>query len=139
MMLTDRRVRVSAWRLWLRILLVAIIGNLILRIVAVAILEIPPEFAPLAVAGPTVFLTTVGVLAAAAVWLVIDRVSSQPRPLFRQVAIAALLLSLLPDVWLLTNTGVDSFPGATVPAVTTLMLQHVLAAVVVIPPLTMRG
>ena len=123
-----RAVGGRTWRVWLRLLLVAVIGNLLLRIVALAIFEIPPEFAPLAIAGPTVFFTAIGVIAAVAVWLLVGRVSARPVQLFRKIAIAALLLSLLPDVWLLTDAAADAFPGATIPAVITLMLQHGLAA-----------
>ena len=88
--------------------------------------------------GPTIFLTVVGVGAGLAVWHLVDRLSAEPKPLFRGIVVTALILSLIPDVWLLTEGAAEAFPGATIPAVVTLMVQHVLAAFVVVWTLTMR-
>ena len=121
-----------AWRAWLRTILGALVATLAVRAAALAVFDIPSEFEPLAVAGPTVFLTGVGVMAGLGVAVAIDRLSERPVPLFRRVAVAALLLSLLPDFWLLTDSGSEAFAGATVPAVVTLMVQHVAATAVVI-------
>ena len=122
----------GAWRTWLRTVLAAVAATLAVRAAAIVALDIPAEFEPLAVAGPTVFLTTVGVVAGLVVAVAVDRWSARPVPLFRRIAVAALALSLLPDFWLLTEAGSEAFPGATVPAVVTLMVQHVAAAAVVI-------
>ena len=121
-----------AWRLWLRTVLGALAATLAVRAAAFGAFDIPVEFQPLAVTGPTMFLTVVGVGAGLVVAVVVDRVSERPVPLFRRIAVAALLVSLLPDFWLLTESGAEAFPGATVPAVVTLMVQHVAAATVVI-------
>ena len=121
-----------AWRLWLRTVLGALAATLAVRAAALGAFDIPVEFQPLAVTGPTMFLTVVGVGAGLVVAVVVDRVSERPVPLFRRIAVAALLVSLLPDFWLLTESGAEAFPGATVTAVVTLMVQHVAAATVVI-------
>ena len=121
-----------AWRIWLRTILGAVVATLGVRVLALTAFDIPAEFEPLAVAGPTVFLTVVGVVAGLVVAVAVDRWSARPVPLFRRIALAALLLSLLPDFWLLTAGGSEAFAGATVPAVVTLMVQHVAAAAVVI-------
>ena len=121
-----------AWAVWLRTILGAVAANLVLRATALAIFDIPPEFEPLAVAGPTVFLTVVGVGAGLGVVLVVDKRSESPVPLFRRIVLVALLLSFVPDLWMLTDGGSAAFPGATVPAVATLMAQHVAAAAVVL-------
>ena len=126
------------WLLGLRTIIIAVAGNLALRLAALALFDIPAEFAPLAVPGPTIFLTVVGVGAGLAVSHLVDRLSSQPISLFRKIVITALILSLVPDVWLLTDGAAEAFPGATLPAVVTLMVQHVLAAFVVVWMLTMR-
>lgn len=128
----------SAWGVWLRMLLVAVVGNLLLRIVALAVFEIPAEFPPLSMAGPTIFFTVIGVIAAIGVWLLVRRRSARPVRVYRQIAMAALILSLVPDLWLLSDAAADAFPGATVPAVATLMLQHVFAAFVVIGMVSTR-
>ena len=126
------------WHVWLQTILASVIGNLLLRIGALAVFDIPPEFLPLSTVGPTILLTVLGVGAALAVALLVGS-ASQPVRLFRTIAIVALLVSFLPDAWMLTEGAAVAFPGATVPGVITLMLQHVVAAFVVIWMLTMRG
>ncbi len=128
-----------AWLLWFRIIVLAVAGNLALRLVALTLLDVPAEFPPLAVPGPTIFLTVLGVGAGLAVSLLVDRLSSQPALLFRRIVITALLLSLIPDVWLLTDGAAEAFPGASTVAVVTLMVQHVLAAFVLVWMLGMRA
>ena len=134
-MSTDRLATAGprAWAVWLRTILGAVAANLVVRAAGLAVFAIPPEFEPLAMAGPTVFLTVVGVVAAGlGVAVAVDRLSARPVPLFRRIVVAALLLSLLPDLWMLTEGGAEAYPGATVPAVAILMVQHVAAAGVVL-------
>ena len=80
---------------------------------------------------PTILLTVVGVAAGLGVALAVDSMSEQPVPLFRRIVLIALLLSLLPDLYMLTESGAAARPGATAPLVMTLMLQHVAAAAIV--------
>ena len=122
----------GAWRVWLRAILGAVAANLVVRAAARAALDIPAEFEPLATAGPTVFLTVVGVAAGLGVAVAVDRLSERPVPLYRRIVLAALLLSLLPDLWMFTEGGSEAFPGAAAPAVATLIVQHVAAAAVVL-------
>ena len=121
-----------AWTVWLRTILGAVAANLVVRAGGLAVFDVSPEFEPLATAGPTVFLTVVGVAAGLGVGVAVGRLSARPVPLFRRIVVAALLLSLLPDLWMLTEGGAGAFPGATVPAVAILMVQHVAAAAVVL-------
>ena len=121
-----------AWMVWLQTIVGAVAANLLVRAAALAVFDIPAEFEPLATAVPTVFLTAVGVGAGLVVAITVDSLSERPVPLFRRIVIVALLLSLLPDLYMFTSGGAAAFPGATVPAVITLMVQHVAAAAVVL-------
>jgi hypothetical protein len=101
-------------------------------------LDIPAEFPPLAMPVPTIFFTVMGVSAGLGVSLWVGRSHAQPERRFRWIVIVTLLLSFLPDVWLLSDAARIPFPGATIPAVVTLMAQHVLAAVIVVWLVTRR-
>ncbi len=120
-----------AWVVWIRTIVGAVAATLAVRAVSLAVFDIPTAFQPLAVAGPTVFLTVVGAGAGLGVAVAIDKFSDRPVPLFQRIVVAALVMSLLPDFWLLTESASEAFPGATVPAVVTLMVQHVVAATIV--------
>ena len=121
-----------AWVVWLRTILGAVAANLVVRAAGLGAVDVPPEFEPLATAGPTVFLTVVGVGAGLGVAVAVDKRSERPVPLFQRIVVVALLVSLLPDLLMLTDGGSQAFPGATVPAVVILMVQHVAAAAVVL-------
>ena len=116
---------------WIRTIVGAVAATLAVRGGVARVFDIPPAFQPLAVAGPTVFLTVVGAGAGLGVAVAIDKFSDRPVPLFQRIVVAALAVSLLPDFWLLTDSASEAFPGATVPAVVTLMAQHVVAATIV--------
>jgi len=128
-----------AWVVWLQTIVGAVAANLLLRAGALAVFDIPSEFEPLATAVPTILFTVIGVAAGLLVALAVDSASANPVPLFRNIVIVALLLSLLPDLYMFTSGGAAAFPGATVPAVVTLMLQHVAAAAVVFWRVIPRG
>ncbi len=117
---------------WLRTILAAVAANLVVRAAALLVFDIPPEFESLALPIPTVFLTVVGVAAGLGVAVAVNRRSERPVPVFQRIVLVALLVSLLPDLWMLTESGGAAFPGATVAAVTTLMVQHVVAAGIVL-------
>lgn len=126
-------------KLWLagaKALAAAVVGTLVVRWLGVTALEIPPEFPPLAVPGPTIFFTAVAAVGATAVYAVLRRVAERPAYVFRWIAAVVLLVSFAPDAWLLTGGAAESFPGATPAAVGTLMLQHVVAAGAIVWGLT---
>ena len=127
------------WVVGLKTLVASIIATLAVRAAAVATLDIPTEFPPLTAPGPTVFFTAVGVFGATGVFAVVHRRSDRPEVLFRWIAAGVLVLSLLPDLVLLSGGGASNFPGATPVAVGVLMLQHLTAATVIVWFLTVRG
>ena len=126
----------NLWWVGLQTIVGAVIATLIVRAAAMAFLDIPAVFPPLAGPGPTIFLTVVGVLGGVGVFAAVCRWASQPIRLFRIIVGVALLVSFVPDILLLTN---DAFPGTTVTSVSTLMFQHLVAAAIVVWMLTMKG
>jgi hypothetical protein len=132
----------QAEKLWvagLKALIGAMIATLAVRWAAVATLDIPAEFPPFAGPGPTIFFTTLGALGAIGVFGVVRRRSDRPEQLFRRIAVGVLLLTFLPDLWLLSDGAAGAFPGATPTAVGVLMLMHLIAAAVIVWSLTGRA
>jgi Family of unknown function (DUF6069) len=113
-------------------ILAAIVANVIIQQIAVAVLRPDPAFMPLTFAVPIVF-TLIGVLGAVIVYAVIGRFARQPIQLFRRVALVTLVVSLIPDILMLI-TGFN--PGTTLANVVVLMLMHVVAWAIAVGMLT---
>lgn len=111
----------------------AVAANVLIRTVAVSVFGIGEGFPPLGV-GPTVVFTVAGVVGAVVVFGAMLRFARRPVRLFRRVALAVLLVSLVPDLLLLLFSG--SIPGTTTAAVLTLMVEHVAAWAVAVGVLT---
>jgi len=111
---------------------VALLVNVVIRTVAVSVLGIGEGFLPLEV-GPTVFFTVVGMAGAVVVFGLMLRFANRPVRMFRRVALAVLLVSLVPDVLMLFA---PSMPGTTVAGVLTLMVEHVASWAVAVGVLT---
>jgi hypothetical protein len=112
----------------------AVVANLLLRAVAVAVLDIPqPEFEPLR--PRAVALSTLGgVIAAGVVYALVARFARDPRRTFLIVAGIALVLSL----WAPLSLGLadpPENPGTDAGSVGTLIVMHVLAAAISVPVL----
>ena len=137
--MTPNRAAMSRRSLWLAALIAiggALLATLAIRLVALAVLDVPPEFPPLAGPGPTIFFTVVGTLAAVSVYALLRRMSKRPDALFRRIALVVLVFSFLPDLWLLTDGAQEAFPGATWAGVGTLIAMHVGAAAAIVWALT---
>jgi hypothetical protein len=120
----------SLGRATLRALVVAISATLAVWWLAVTALAIPAEFPPLAGPAPTIFFTVIGTLGAAGVLGIVRRRATHPAATFRRIALMALVLSFLPDLWLLS--GSSSFPGVTSTGVGVLMVLHIVAALTIV-------
>lgn len=107
----------------------SVVANVVVLAVVTS-LELVPPIEQLAY-PPVVFLTTVGAVGGTGVYALVQRWSSNPRRTFGIIAGVVLLLSFVPDV-----TFVADQPGATTGAVATLMVMHVVAAVIVFSVLT---
>jgi hypothetical protein len=133
--LSDRSERVASGRL-LKVGALAIgasvVANLIIRIIFVNLLGIGSEFPPLGW-GPPIIFTIIGVLGAVIVFAIIARVAKRPIRLFRIIGVVVLVLSLLPDLGLLSA---NTMPGTSLGSVLALMLMHVAAGAITIWLLT---
>jgi len=127
-----------AWVGLLAIVL-ASIANLVVRAVALQLISVSPEFIPLAIPDPTVVFTAVGVLAATTAFGIIGNLTRQPARVFTVVATIALLISLIPNAAILLNPASAPFPSSNTESVVVLMLEHVVAAVVVVWMLTTQA
>jgi hypothetical protein len=114
----------------------SVIATLAIRWAALAALDIPAEFPPLAGPGPTIFFTAVASVGAVRVFAALRRYRNRPERLFRRIALAVLLVSFGPDLWLLTDGAASAFPGATPSGVGSLMMMHVVAAAVIVWSIT---
>lgn len=115
----------------------AIAAVLVVRWVAVSVVEVPPEFLPLAGPAPAIFFTSVLGIAAVVVYAVVRRFAEAPGRMFRWISVGVLLVSFLPDLWMLSEGGAEAFEGATPGGVAILMVLHVVAAGVIVPGLTL--
>ena len=110
----------------------AVVANLLVRLIAGMMIEIPDTFGPLGY-GPITFFTTIGVVGAVITFALLSRWSQRPIRVFRIVAAVVLVLSLVPDLWLLVS---QVMPGATGLTVSLLMVLHIVAAAVSVGILT---
>ena len=116
---------------------VAVVANLLLRAVAVAVFDIPqPEFEPLQVRA-VVTSTAGGVIAAGVVFAIVARFARDPVRVFVIVAAVALVLSL----WAPISLGIadpPENPGTDAGSIGTLIVMHVVAAAIAVTALVSR-
>jgi uncharacterized protein DUF6069 len=103
----------------------AVAVNVLVRAIAVALFDIPDSFEHIELRA-VIVSTLFGVVAAALVYAVIERVATDPARTFTIVALIALVLSLAAPL----SLGFDEAA-----AVGTLVLMHVLTAAIVIATL----
>lgn len=107
-------------------LVVTIPLNLAIEVLARQAFAVSPDFEPFQ--GTVAPYTAGGVVLAGAVFAVLQHFVREPDRVYVRVAIVALVLSWVPDAALLVLQD----PGATVPAVASLMLMHALTAGIIV-------
>jgi Family of unknown function (DUF6069) len=115
---------------------VAVLVNVVVRALAVALFDIPDAFEHLALRA-VIVSTLVGVLAAALVYAVVARRAADPARTFTRIAVVVLILSLAAPLWVGLQDPPE-YPGTDAASVGTLMLMHVLTAAVVIAVFSRR-
>ena len=119
--------RIAISRVWVAggaAFLLSLIANALVRILVKAVFPISHLFAALQEWQGIIFLTFVGVLGATVVFAILARLTKHAIRVFRGLALILLLLSFIPNILMLTTNG----PGATIPAVGSLMVMHVITA-----------
>ena len=104
---------------------VAVIANLVIWAAATAIIDVPSRFTPLN-PGTVLFLTVVGVAAAAGLLRFLASRSSDPVYAFRRIVPIALLVTFIPDVLIWTASAYGG--AAKAETVLPLMVMHIAAA-----------
>ncbi len=109
--------------------LAATVVNVLLRVLAVALFDIPqPEFEPLQLRD--VIVSSIGAtLVAGLVWALIVRFAKDPVKTFRIVAAVALVLSLAAPLQVGLADPPD-YPGTDAGSVGTLIAMHVVTAAI---------
>ena len=100
------------------------VANVIFTLVVTRLLGMSEEFPALTPPAIAMF-TGVGIIGAVIVFAIVARFAREPISLFRKIALAVLLVSLVPDLLLLVA---PPEMRATVTQVIVLMLTHVVAA-----------
>ncbi len=114
----------------------AVVANVIVRALGIALFDIPDEFEHLALRA-VIVSTLFGVLAAGAAYAVIARLAAGPDRTFTIVAVVALLLSLLAPL-MVGLEDPPEYPGTDAGSVGTMMAMHVVAATIAVAALTRR-
>lgn len=107
----------------------AVVANIVAFFIARALFDLPADFPPLSV-GAISFFTIIGTGLGALVFAWLSRRSVTPFRTYRNVAVVALILSIIPNILAAFNPAMFPFPGGTATAFLVLTLFHVIAAVV---------
>jgi carbon starvation protein CstA len=94
------------------------------------VLPVDPSFMPLATWQPTVIFTTLFLVLATIVFLIINAFAANPSRVFTIVATIALVVSIIPDFMLLINPTGMPVGTVTLGAVIILILMHVVGYVI---------
>ena len=108
----------------------AVVVNIVVRALAIALFDIPDAFEHLALRA-VIVSTLAGVIAAALVFAIIERLARDPVRTFTIVAVVALVVSLAAPL----SVGLQDppeYPGTDAASVGTLMLLHLTTAAIVI-------
>lgn len=108
----------------------SVIANLVVRWLGMLLVPGNPDFVPLATWQPTAVMTTLFLVLATIVFLIVNAFTANPPRVYNIVALIALLVSLIPNVMMLINPGGVALPDSGPPTAgdaIILMVQHVVA------------
>lgn len=105
----------------------SVIANLIIYWIGGMIAQPNPDFQPLASPIPTILFTTLFLVVATAVYAVINAFTRNPVRVWTIVAWIALIVGLLPDIWMIVAPASFPMGTPTVPAALVLIVMHFVA------------
>lgn len=112
----------------------AVVANLIvLFVVGPMVIDPAMPLHSLSV-GPVAMLTIIGTIGATIVYAIMRSFMTRPQKAFIWLSVVVLLLSFIPD-YLIIGSTTGPFAGATLPSALTLMLMHVVAAIIIVTSL----
>ena len=107
----------------------AVAANVVAFWLVRAVVDLPAGFMPLSV-GAIAFFTIIGTGLGALVFAWLAGRSAAPFKTYRNVALVAFIVSIIPNVLAALNPAMFPFPGGTTAAFLVLILFHVIATVV---------
>jgi len=105
----------------------SIVANLIVYWIGGMIAQPNPDFQPLASPFPTIIFTALFLVAATAVYAVINAFTRNPVRVWTIVAWIALIVGLIPDILMIVNPASFPMGTPTVPAAIVLIVMHFVA------------
>lgn len=109
----------------------SVAANLIARQLLGQVIEFPAGFLPLT-PGPIAVFTLIGTAMGGLVFWLMARALPNPLRPFQVVALAALVLSIIPNLVLMGNPQMAPMPGGTPQAFGVLIVFHVIAGLITI-------
>lgn len=107
----------------------AVAANIVAFFIVSAVVELPEGFMPLTVGAITLF-TIIGTGLGALVFALLSRRSATPFKTYRNIAVVALIISIIPNLLAAVNPDMFPFPGGNATAFMVLILFHIIATVV---------
>lgn len=113
----------------------SVIANLLLQTMLYALFDLPADFPPMQT-GAIVFFTVLYTFLGVVVFAIVARFARQPVITYRLVAAVALILSLIPNLFLARNPDAGPFPGGDEQAFMALLVFHLVSFIIVVGMLT---
>jgi Family of unknown function (DUF6069) len=113
------------------------IVNLVIRVIALTLLKISPDFLPIGI-GPVIFWSVMAGIGAVLVFYFVMRLARQPLPIYVAIAFLVYVCTFIPDGFLLSRNP-PIFSGTTGGAVVTLMAMHFAEATIMLLTLVSLG
>ncbi len=118
-------------------IVISLVVNLIIRAIALGVYKLSPAFSPMGI-GPVAFWSIATGIGATLVFWLVGRYAHNPIPVFLIIAIIVYLATFYPDFYILFRNP-PAFPDTSIATVGTLLLMHLVEAMITICILIMLG